>query len=535
MILKKPYGFLIKNFRLIHVILTILTIYIAINTKSILDFFVAYINNGYSVTVIDNMASSYISWITYVSIFLAFIIILAIYILLKVKKKPNKMYLFAIIYYIILFIFVIVSSYLINDLSNGLWSTAEARTYRDIARIVYYPQIIYIVMIGIRALGFNVKQFDFKNDLKELEITESDSEEIELNLNFKTYKAERIIRRFIREFYYYYLENKIIFYIVGSVVIVITGFLIFKSYEKLKYTYNENEAFNYNSFTIKVVDSMLTNVSLSGNKIYQDDYYLVLKFEITNNSNNNKKLDYNNLKIYIGSKYIYPSLDIGNYFIDYGDPFMNDVFAPGETVVYIIPYMLEKSQVKNNYNLKIYNGSSTKSEKFLAKTINVKLRPDKYYDVSVVRNSKLNETVSFSSTFLGNTTLNIKSSVFDSRYEYKYEKCYREECKTYTDLIVIDNLNALKQTLIILDYDLNIDSEKGSYKNIKNITDFINAFASIEYTIDNNTYVASLKNVTTTNLKDKLVLQTTNDILNADEVNLLITIRNRCYKFNISS
>ena len=533
MILKKPYGFLIKNFRLIHIILTIITIYIAISTKNILDFFITFVNNGYTVTVIDNMASTYITWLTYLSTLLAIIILLAVFILLRVKKKPNKMYLCAIIYYIILFVFVFISAYLINDLSNGLWSTAEARTYRDIARILYYPQLIFVIIIGIRALGFNVKQFDFKNDLKELEITDADSEEIELNINFKTYKAERIIRRFIREFYYYYLENKKIFYVVGSILIVVTIFLMFKSYEKLKYTYDENESFTYNNFRINVLDSMITNVSLSGNKIYQDDYYLVLKLEITNNSNNNQKLDYNNLKIYVGNEYIYPSLDIGNYFIDYGDPFMNDVFFPSETVTYIIPYMLDQNQVKNNYRLTLYTGSSTKSENFLAKTINVKLKPDKYYDVELVRNAKINENVSFSSTFLGNTTLNIQNSMFDSRYEYQYEKCYREDCHTYTDLIVVDSLNALKQTLVILDYDFTIDSETEAYKNIKNINTFINSFASIEYVIDEQTYTATVKNVTTSNLNDKIVLQTTNNILNADEVNLLITIRNRCYKIKI--
>ena len=48
MIFKKPYGFLIKNFRIIHIIITLLTIYIAINTRNILSFFRRFISNGYS-------------------------------------------------------------------------------------------------------------------------------------------------------------------------------------------------------------------------------------------------------------------------------------------------------------------------------------------------------------------------------------------------------------------------------------------------------------------------------------------------------
>ena len=200
MILKKPYGFLIKRFRIIHIILTLLTIYIAVSSRQILTFIRTFISNGYSVTVVDNMSSQYISWTLYLTIFLVITSLIAIFILLRSKKKPNKIYMAAIIYYAILLVFVFIAAFLIDGLKESLWSTAAARTYRDIAQLIYYPQFFFIIVLGIRSLGFNVKQFDFKNDLKELEITDEDSEEIELNINFQTYKAERFIRRFIGEF-----------------------------------------------------------------------------------------------------------------------------------------------------------------------------------------------------------------------------------------------------------------------------------------------------------------------------------------------
>ena len=102
MILKKPYGFLIKRFRIIHIILTALTIFIAVSSRNILAFFRRFISNGYSVTVIDNMASEYIGWPIYITIILVVASLIAIYVLLRTKKKPNKIYLAAIIYYIIL-------------------------------------------------------------------------------------------------------------------------------------------------------------------------------------------------------------------------------------------------------------------------------------------------------------------------------------------------------------------------------------------------------------------------------------------------
>ena len=153
------------------------------------------------------------------------------------------MYFFTILYYIILLIFIIIAAVLIGSLTDGLWPAASARTYRDFANILYYPSYFSCLLMFIRSLGFDVKKFNFKSDLKELEITDKDSEEIELNLNFQTYKAERTIRRFIRELKYYYLENKKVIYIIGAALVLILGFLIYKNTEKIKYTYKENKTF----------------------------------------------------------------------------------------------------------------------------------------------------------------------------------------------------------------------------------------------------------------------------------------------------
>lgn len=533
MILKKPYGFLIKHFRIIHIILTALTIFIAVSSRNILSFIRRFISNGYTTTVFDNMASEYVNWTIYLAIVFVVISLIAVYILLRTKKKPNKIYLVAIIYYILLLIFVAIAAYLINSLSEGLWSTASARTYRDIAQIVYYPQFIFIIILGIRALGFNVKQFDFKSDLKELEITDEDSEEVELNINFETYKAERFIRRLIREFYYYYLENKRIVNVIFIVIVAITIFLAFKSYEKIRYTYDVGETFTYNRFSLNVTDSLLTNVNASGETIVEGRYYLVLKVDITNNSSNNATLDYNSLKIYVNGDYVDPSLDIGNHFLDYGDPFMGRNFSGRESGTYIIPYILTEDQLSDTYRLSIYTGSAQNSRNFMAITYNVNIRPTRLMDVEVVRETGLNDTVLFSSTYLGDSSLTIESAEIASRYEYTYQSCYRETCREYTGLVTTSTAGQLSQTLIIMDYDLILDEESDSYTNISNIDTFSDQFFSVEYLLYEEPTVAEAINVTPTRVTDKLILQTDKSIESASQVNLLITIRDRCYKIRI--
>ena len=73
MILKKPYGLLIKYFKLIHFILLLLTIYIASHTKIILNFFQDYVANNYYVNILDNMSSHYISLFLYLALLLTLV------------------------------------------------------------------------------------------------------------------------------------------------------------------------------------------------------------------------------------------------------------------------------------------------------------------------------------------------------------------------------------------------------------------------------------------------------------------------------
>ena len=533
MILKKPYAFLIKNFRIIHVLLTILCIFITYKSHNIVVFFREFIRNNYSVTVTDNILSTTIGFAIYIAIILTIIILIAIYVLLKTKKKPNKIYLISIIYYMVLFIFIIIAGALINSLHDGLWSTASARTYRDIANIIYFPMYFFTILMFIRSLGFNVKQFNFQDDLKQLEVTDTDSEEIELNINFKTYKAERLIRRFIREFKYYFLENKRVIIAIGIVILLFGGYSYFKNFEKVHYSYKENKSFNYSYFNINVLDSMVTNVDLKGNIIESGKYYVVLKFSIKNNSKDDQYLDYNNLKLYYGNKFVYPSLDLGNYFLDYGDPFMNDWLPAGDTHTYIIPYEIDEKVKNSSFKLELYSGVSIKSKNFLAKTITVKIKPLLYENTQVVRNAKLNENVSFASTNLKDSSLTIKSASITKRFEYTYKSCYKDNCRNYTDIIAGDGTYQNQQTLVVMDYDLTLDNTAASYININEINAFVENFWQIKYTINDNEKIVSVKNVTPTNLKNKLVVQTDGNVMNADKIDLLVTIRNRCYDISL--
>ena len=533
MILKKPYAFLIKNFRRIHILLMILTGFIIFETRQVVVFFREYIANNYSVSVTENLVSTTISPWLYISIIAAILILTAVYILLKAKKKPTRMYFFTILYYLILLVFIIITAFLISNLSKGLWSAASARTYRDLANIIYYPSYFFCLLMLIRSLGFDVKKFNFKSDLKELEITDKDSEEIELNLNFQTYKAERKIRRFIRELKYYYLENKKVIYIIGAVLVIIIGFLIYKNTEKVKYTYRENHTFSLDSLSYNIKDSIITNLDLKGHIIEKDKYYVVIRFEVTNNSSTEKRIDYNNFKLYYGFNYKYPSLNLGNSFLDYGDPYMNDVIYAKTSKTFIMAYEVDQKYKNSNFKIVLYKGYSLKSKDFLAKTTTIKLKPSLYENTEIVRNAGLNERLSLAGTMLKNSAFKVNNPTFTNRYEYNYENCYQNTCRTYTDVVISDVTYQNKLILIVLDYELNLDNKAPSYMNINGIGSFASNFIEVEFEYLGKKEIVEAKYVNPPNLKNKLVLQVNGKVKDSDYVNLLVTIRNRSYSIKL--
>ena len=218
MVFRRPYAFLIKHFRLIHIILFILFAYITFKANSILTFFKDYINYKGSMEIIS---SDYINvWIFIFSILIIGISII-IFFLMRYKKKPK---LFYVITSIVSVISIILFLYLygnIKVLESTSMAAREIRLLRDISRFNYWMLFIMCIPTLIRGLGFDIKKFNFNKDLQDLNLSKEDSEEIEISTNLSSDKILTTGRRGIRELKYYYAENKFFINIILSVVAVI--------------------------------------------------------------------------------------------------------------------------------------------------------------------------------------------------------------------------------------------------------------------------------------------------------------------------
>ena len=99
MILRKPYAFLIKHFKMIHLFLIACIIYVTFKTWKILDFFNQYIDNGQVLNVIEDITNNYVDSIL---IFVNLLIIVGsaiIFYLMRHKKKPVLFYIYVFISY----------------------------------------------------------------------------------------------------------------------------------------------------------------------------------------------------------------------------------------------------------------------------------------------------------------------------------------------------------------------------------------------------------------------------------------------------
>lgn len=535
MILRKPYAFLIKHFRLIHLILALPLIYIVRKTHLVVDFFNTYVSNGYTYQTGSDVSGLYINWLLYLSIFIIIISILSIYYLLKYKEKPVKMYIIMMTFYIVLFIMLIWYSGIISGMAKEVLAAKSARFYRDISLVIYFPQYIFIIFTALRATGFNIKSFNFQNDLKELQISSEDNEEVEVGFEFETYKTRRFLRRYKREFSYYIAENKLIISIIIGISLILFVVFFYKTRTNYDVTYSQGDTFNHEVFTLNVQDSIITNLGYDGEKIDNKYYYLVLKTYVNNNSSKRIKLDYDNFKIISGKKEYLPVLDRSSYFVDYANPYSGDYLAVGEERVIALTYKLEKEEIKNKFKLKLLSSYNSDKEKLVTTYAIVNINPIILDNIIDLGTTNMNNKLFLTNTNVGNTILSINGYQIGNSYIYEYSHCYNDnDCRIIKDVANIDyTYGNGTSTLLILDYDFDLDKETLYGKYTKNDFNFFDDFVTIKYVKGNKSGIYGAINVTPKKLTNKLILQVSGDINDPEDLDMYITIRNKRYVINL--
>lgn len=357
MILRRPYAFLIKHFRFVHLILCILSIYLTIKASNIVNFFKDYISfNGNMEVIASNYFGNYI-YLLFGGIILLSIII---YLLMKYKKKPRTLYILIILGSIIsLSLFIYLYSN-IKSLEVSSMSGREVRLLRDISKINYYLFFVMNIPIVVRGLGFDIKKFNFNKDLVDLNLNSSDSEEVEVNIDFSSNSVKRGFRRYFRELKYYYKENKIFI----NIILVIVGLIIIMVFPVNRYVINgnigENELLRSDYIDIMVKDSYISD----RNRISKNNSYVIVKFIIKGNVSN-YKLDLDDFVLKSDNNKYIPSMKYYYYFDDIGSGYRGNVIGTDKYYEYIFVYNINSSDKNSKFVLDYFDSNR-----------NIKLSPD---------------------------------------------------------------------------------------------------------------------------------------------------------------
>ncbi len=338
MILRRPYAFLIKHFKLIHIIITIILGYIALKNRETYQYLIGLINNTTSRYDVLN----YLNYGLYFYMIIVMVLCYLIHWLLKYKDKPRKIYIVTIVGYIIIGLFMLILYSYMREFLNTIYDQKTIRLYRDILTIIMLFQYYIILVMAIRGLGFDIKRFDFKSDVKELNLTEEDSEEVEVNVGIDTTNIRRGIRKSQREFGYFLQEYKLY---VTVIVIVILLIIIYKGYNyfNAKYkVYQENELIGYR-YNVIVKDSYY--------QIDEDQNYVIINFDAYKNGVR-EQLNTSTMTLVIGDKKYTPDKNICYKFKKVGECYKKQ-YITSTINNYIVSYSVDELNIQNAYL--IYN------------------------------------------------------------------------------------------------------------------------------------------------------------------------------------
>lgn len=518
MIVRKPYAFLIKNFRLIHLFMLIFSSYLLIQSNLLFKFFNNYVDTRQVVST-GSLASQYITPSMYIFSLLLIIFSFIIFILLNQKDKPKLLYITMMIFYFALIIFSIVSSLTITNIELEGINPQIARIIRDISLISFLIQIGYDVLILVRTIGFDIKKFHFGEDLQSLDIDISDSEEIELTSGID---IDRLVRKFKmkkEDLKAFFLENKVIIIsILVILILIIPGYFFVKDHYSNK-LYLEGETIKLNDYTLKINSSYYTKYDYKGEKLLEgENSYLIVNFNISNYSDEEISIDLSDIKLEVNDEIYSTNITLYDHFIDLGNGYYNQKISNSESKSYIVIFIISDDDIKEEIKLRYTEDLSYSNREALATYKRIKLEPN-YLDEMVYKDSvKLNEELDLTGSLLKN------SNILFSNYSIKEKFSYESE--DLTKYVTNNNGYVMKLSYVFnLDDDINF---------ITDLTDFATKYFLLVYTYNDVEYKTYITNITPLTYESKdLYLAVSENVKNSTGIKIVINIRNINYTYII--
>lgn len=533
MILRKPYAFLIKHFKLIHLFLVLLLSFVCYRCYVLYEFLESYIKNSNVVTGFIDLASEYIGSFVYVAIFLILFLVFVISVLLKEKDKPRKYYIFVFCYYLALFIGILYLSSVLDTIRFSSIETRTIKTITDIFSVVVVVQFGFIIFALTRAVGFNVKKFDFQKDLLDFELSEIDNEEFELNIGVDTEEYSAKARYYLRNFRYVYRENKILFVFAFIGIVLTIGIVVMNSMSKKEVIYKENETFSTSSYAITILNSYQLDEDYHGVAVNNNKFYIVLQVKFKNITSEKLTLNIDNTKVYFGEDVSFiPDRKHYSSFIEFGKPYYGQSFLPGEEKEFILVYEAPKEYENKSFRFGYLVGYAMQGSLKEMVYRKVDLEPKKFItEDALIADVKIDEPLEFKDSIFENTTLTIHSVDFSQSYLYKYHSCVNMVCLDTTNYLTPSYKYSYGTTLMRVEYDLEFNSLFNS-----DVSSFISSFSSISYVVGDREIFSEntvFEDVTPVNIKGYSYYEVIDRLEKADKIYLNFSVRGKKYRYLI--
>lgn len=528
MILRKPYAFLIKHFKLIHLIMTVFVGILIYQTNTLLSFFNDFIGSSQiisGINIYDTLFNSY----SYVFCGGVILTSLIIFILMSFKEKPRVYYALNIIGYILTVIIYVYAGNTILEMQKNILDERIVRAVRDFLNIAFIFQLYSFIVSFVRTIGLDVKKFDFKDDVEELDLTDLDNEEFEVNVEFDPNTLKRKVRRGFHNVRYYFVENKIILIMVSALLLIIGGLGLYSALKDDTVEYQMNQVFAPIGYNIIINDAYVTSTDSRLNKISDDTSLVVVSFKIKT-MNKTKEFIFGKLALKIGDNKYYHNIKNRSYVSDLGVAYTGQKLTDEYqeyVLIYEIPSSLKNKRMDLIYTEQIVSGI------FKDKTDDIRI-PLFVQDLDL---KKEIEYINYNQSYIGGSGLlegyefKINNIELNTNFKINYNVCVNsDECYTYYEYLSPSLSGISDKAILKLDMNLTIPEEG----KIKNVSDLLTKFGSVEYVLDNVNKKTNITRKIETTHKDKYsYFEIKKEVLESDSVSLVLKVRNDVFKFKI--
>ena len=322
MILRKPYAFLIKHFKLIHFIMALCMGVLLYQTTILQNFFNEFANST-QVIVDTDIANVLLGGYIYIFPVLVVIMSLIVLVLMSLKDKPKLYYLLNIFVYIALIVLYIYASSTIGTMQKEIVDERIVRAIRDLLNLGFIVQLYTLFISLIRSVGIDVKKFDFREDAEALNLNVGDNEEFEVNIEFDSQTLKRNIKRQYRDFKYYFVENKYFLISILAILVVLLSISIIKNITSTTKKYSVNQVFSVVGYNMAIENAYLVDTDTKLNKVTDDENSLVVvKFKIRT-LNKTEKFVFGKLALQIGNTKYYHNNKFASAVTDLGTSYIN--------------------------------------------------------------------------------------------------------------------------------------------------------------------------------------------------------------------